>query len=638
MQKIPKDFDWDFYVTFNNLDRKKINNKIKAKYHYLKVGLNQNLKYNEKYVDFNWKIYLLNNLEFRKEIYSFKSAYEHFKRFNLESKLKKINFFNSNSSFGLHFFGWQKIYEEMQISLSNLNYENKNPLFIHPWIDSIHLWGKCNQENDILYENINYNLVCFQHLVCTNNGDNDDFLFFLKNLDHKIKNKIKILFTFSNFNKKKIIDFFPEMIDRVIFLKHPMKFDYKVEFNKNIFKNKVLPVLHVGSHKRDFNFFYNNFNNEFFTKKMLFKNNDKINTFLNIKYLNNLSSDEYIEEITNSVICCYIIDAAANNVILECISLNIPIFVNKLDSLVEYLGENYPLFYNDQNEVDFLTNNIEIFKEKCFEAHIYLKYMNKSDLTLSYFNNHVKNHIENEMNKPELTWITSFFNGKEYLDDLINDFLSQKKCKIELIILNIINSNDKETNDKLKEIKNKYKNIILIELENDPGLYECWNLGIKNANSEFITNANLDDRHSEQFSNIMIDFLNNNPKIDIAYSPCYSSKIYFSNFNNIDINKITVIHQAQYSNITKQIMNKYNLPHSCPVWRKNLHYEIGYFNKNYHPYSDYEFWGRCLNLEKVIGCSSKLPLYCYFFNDTSLERKDKNEKILISIKNKYFTC
>jgi hypothetical protein len=39
-------------------------------------------------------------------------------------------------------------------------------------------------------------------------------------------------------------------------------------------------------------------------------------------------------------------DATSNNAIVECIIRNTPIIVNKLPGVVDYLGENYPLYFN----------------------------------------------------------------------------------------------------------------------------------------------------------------------------------------------------------------------------------------------------------------------------------------------------
>jgi hypothetical protein len=85
-----------------------------------------------------------------------------------------------------------------------------------------------------------------------------------------------------------------------------------------------------------------------------------------------LSNEEYDEILSQSVVVCEILAASANNLILECIARATPIIVNLQPAIVEYLGEDYPLFYDDPNEIPSLLND-----KKINEAHLYLKRLQK---------------------------------------------------------------------------------------------------------------------------------------------------------------------------------------------------------------------------------------------------------------------
>ena len=65
---------------------------------------------------------------------------------------------------------------------------------------------------------------------------------------------------------------------------------------------------------------------------------------------------------------CEVLAASANNVVLECIARATPILINRHPAVVEYLGLNYPLFYDDPNEIPRLLDD-----KKIHEAHHYLK-------------------------------------------------------------------------------------------------------------------------------------------------------------------------------------------------------------------------------------------------------------------------
>jgi hypothetical protein len=125
---------------------------------------------------------------------------------------------------------------------------------------------------------------------------------------------------------------------------------------------------------------------------------DEVNYFNHNKniYNNNVlmyytnTFEEYDDLLSKNIVFIDLFDAAANTVILECIIRNTPIIVNKLEPVIEYLGADYPLYFNNLLEVpDLLTN------EKLLEAHYYLSKMNKDDLSIDYFTKNIIN-ITNE--------------------------------------------------------------------------------------------------------------------------------------------------------------------------------------------------------------------------------------------------
>jgi len=80
-------------------------------------------------------------------------------------------------------------------------------------------------------------------------------------------------------------------------------------------------------------------------------------------------------------------EVSANNTILDAILMNTPLIVNKLDGVVEYLGEDYPLYFENRNEVYDLLNDID----KLEETYIYLKKMDKSRFSLENFGKSILN-------------------------------------------------------------------------------------------------------------------------------------------------------------------------------------------------------------------------------------------------------
>jgi hypothetical protein len=95
--------------------------------------------------------------------------------------------------------------------------------------------------------------------------------------------------------------------------------------------------------------------------------------------------EEYDNILSCNIVFIDLFDAAANNAVLECIIRNTPIIINKLEAVVEYLGNDYPLYFTNLNEINGLLNIENITK-----AHEYLKKMDKTDITMDYFIKDIK--------------------------------------------------------------------------------------------------------------------------------------------------------------------------------------------------------------------------------------------------------
>lgn len=80
-----------------------------------------------------------------------------------------------------------------------------------------------------------------------------------------------------------------------------------------------------------------------------------------------LGPSAYDNLLATSVVFIELIDAIANNTILECIARATPILVNRLAGPEYYLGTAYPLFYED-----FDTASALLTKDNILRAHKYL--------------------------------------------------------------------------------------------------------------------------------------------------------------------------------------------------------------------------------------------------------------------------
>jgi hypothetical protein len=93
------------------------------------------------------------------------------------------------------------------------------------------------------------------------------------------------------------------------------------------------------------------------------------------KYIDNtttkssLSNEDYDALLSENIVFLDLYDSSANNAVIECIARATPLLVNPLPAVTEYLGEDYPLYYNSLEECAEKAEDLGLIKE----AHGYLK-------------------------------------------------------------------------------------------------------------------------------------------------------------------------------------------------------------------------------------------------------------------------
>jgi hypothetical protein len=96
------------------------------------------------------------------------------------------------------------------------------------------------------------------------------------------------------------------------------------------------------------------------------------------------SHAEYDTFVRQNIILVDLWSAGANNAVLEGMALQAPFLVRKLDGPIEYLGADYPLFFDTLDQVQFWLDHEDILREKMLSAHKYLQRLDTSRLTVEH--------------------------------------------------------------------------------------------------------------------------------------------------------------------------------------------------------------------------------------------------------------
>lgn len=79
-----------------------------------------------------------------------------------------------------------------------------------------------------------------------------------------------------------------------------------------------------------------------------------------VEHIGFLNNQEYDDLLAESVVFIDFYDTAANNAIIECIARGVPILCPPVKAVVDYLGEDYPLYYQSYNEAASLITDDQL--------------------------------------------------------------------------------------------------------------------------------------------------------------------------------------------------------------------------------------------------------------------------------------
>jgi hypothetical protein len=108
-------------------------------------------------------------------------------------------------------------------------------------------------------------------------------------------------------------------------------------------------------------------------------NGSMYNTAETVTYLPDKVYDRLLSE---NIVFVYLYDASANNTVIECIVRNTPLLVNPIEPVKEYLGEDYPFYYNSYEEAASKAANLDLI----YKTYQFLRnHPIKKKLTQEYF-------------------------------------------------------------------------------------------------------------------------------------------------------------------------------------------------------------------------------------------------------------
>jgi len=199
--------------------------------------------------------------------------------------------------------------------------------------------------------------------------------------------------------------------------------------------------------------------------------------------------------------------------------------------------------------------------------------------------------------------IVSTYNSERFIRGCLEDLENQTIAdRIEIIV---VNSGSRQNEESIvKEFQQRYKNIKYIKTEQRETIYQSWNRAIEIASGKYITIANADDRRRKDAIEVMVSILDANQDIALVYADQYETKVENETFENVTVSKENI-----YPNFERDVFVNLGWCNigSQPMWRAEIHREIGNFDGNFEIAGDYDFLLRvcekyeCFHIPQVLG-------------------------------------
>lgn len=205
------------------------------------------------------------------------------------------------------------------------------------------------------------------------------------------------LFTLSNYHRKSLVNKLDVSINNLYFPTETPQLKWTWD---NFEANKTKIIIQIGWYLRKLHAIFqlpkssykkiflktNYFNYDSIIKyesEMLMARGeltqDMYNTAETIEFVSN---NEYDKLLAENIIFLGLYDASANNTVIECIVRNTPLLVNPIEAVREYLGNDYPFYYETLEEAVAKAEN----KDLIYKTHQYLKnHSFKKKLSGEYF-------------------------------------------------------------------------------------------------------------------------------------------------------------------------------------------------------------------------------------------------------------
>lgn len=146
-------------------------------------------------------------------------------------------------------------------------------------------------------------------------------------------------------------------------------------------------------------------------------------------------------------------------------------------------------------------------------------------------------------------------------------------------------------------------------------LYAAWNLALRDTQSEFVSNLNVDDIRGPGSYAQQLELMRQNPSTSVLYCDYLTADRYIQTWGGLN-GRVQRVNAAEAS-LKSLVLGGKNPVHASPIWRTKMHESYGYFKAEFLSSGDTEFWLRLL-LENEVFLHDAEVRFCFLLRQDSL--------------------
>lgn len=226
--------------------------------------------------------------------------------------------------------------------------------------------------------------------------------------------------------------------------------------------------------------------------------------------------------------------------------------------------------------------------------------------------------------------IVSTYKSSAFIAECLEDLVGQTIAdRLEIIVIDAASPENERSI--VSDYQRRYPNIPIRyhRTESRIGVYAAWNMAICMARGDYLISCSTNDRLRSDACEMLARTLDERPDVALVYGNSFMTKLPHQSFEKVELCSLYLWPAYSYEDLIDHCRVG---PH--PMWRRDVHEQIGYFGEQYSALGDQEFWLRLGEHENLLNIPDFTGIY-YVSEDSLSGDGDIAQREMDAIHMKY---